>query len=90
MRWPLKRPARYEQQVAAIQDRYRLAEVQRERLALLGRHALDDAEALTAREAALTQLPPASAERYQYLVDATTRALGDIITGLARSWAELG
>jgi len=86
MRWPFKHPP----QDRAVQDLYRLSEIKRERLTLLARHALDDTEALTAREADLTQKPPASAERYQYLVDALTRALGDVITALAHSWAELG
>jgi hypothetical protein len=88
MQWTWRRPANYQRRLASVQDQYRLAEVKRERLALLGQHTLDNAEALTAREAALVEQPPASAERYQYLVDAVTRGFGDVIADLVRRWAE--
>jgi hypothetical protein len=88
MKWKWGRLVSYRRRLASVQGQYQLAEAKRERLALLGRHALDDAEALTAREAALVDQPPASAERYQYLVDAVTRGLGDVIADLVRRWAE--
>lgn len=88
MNWPRLRPPDYQRRLADIHDQYHLAEIKREKLILLGRHALEDAEALSVSEEAIIRQPCASAERYQYLVDAVTHALGQLITDLVRCWAE--
>lgn len=79
---------RRHRQVNYLNSLYQLAEVKAELLKCLGSSMLQDIQALSVAEEELGRSQPSGVERYQYVVDAVTHGLGEVIEDLTRCWRE--
>lgn len=76
---------RRHRQVNYLDTLYRLAEARAKLLKRLGSSMLQDVQALSVTEEELVRSQPSGAERYQYVVDAVTHGLGEVIEDFTRS-----